>query len=75
MEHIHTIHSSLLPFDQLSVTAKTTHILSKLQSASLLSLEQLCDDDCKINLDKKYLHVYKNNQEVLRGYRNQTDGL
>ena len=35
----------------------------------------MCDDECKILLDKKELNVCKNNAIVLKGYRNPSDGL
>ena len=59
VETIHTTHSGLLPFKQISAEAQTTNILPKLQSASLVSLGQLCDDNCEVNLNKKNLYVIK----------------
>jgi hypothetical protein len=44
-------------------------------NSSLISLGQLCDDDCIAVLDKRRLQVYKNNECVLKGNRNPTDGL
>ena len=68
--------SGLLPINHnISQQAKLTHIFDELHSASLLSLGQLCDDGCKILLDKQYTHVFKNNALVLKGYRNFSDGL
>ena len=75
MEKIHTTHSGFLPYDNLSTEAKRLNILPKLQSASLVSLGQLCDDDCEVNLNKKFLHVIKGKKEIIKGYRNSTDGL
>ena len=51
----------------LSKSARTANILPKLGSASLISLGQLCDDDCHINLTKKRMTAYKNDQIVLQG--------
>ena len=59
----------------LSSIAKDTVIIPKLKSSSLISLGQLCDDGYKIELDKKHLLVKKNNQNILKGYRNHEDGL
>ena len=50
-------------------------ILTKLKSASLISMGQLCDDDCLVVLSKKKLAVVKNNKIVLRGTRNKKDDL
>ena len=43
----------------LSTTASTGTILPKLQSSWLISLGQLCDDDCDVRLCKKHLYVLK----------------
>ena len=61
--------------NQLSSQAKTANILPHLQSASLISLGQLCDDDCTVILDKYSLTATKNGQVVLTGTRNPQDGL
>ena len=59
----------------LSKSAKTAMILPQLASSSLISLGQLCDDNCKILLDKQQLIAVKNNKIVLRGKRNKIDRL
>ena len=59
----------------LSDTATQVHVFPHLSSASLLSLGQLCDDDCKIYLNKTSMKVYKDDKIVLTGTRNLTDGL
>ena len=61
--------------NMLSSKAKLATVLPNLKSSSLISLGQLCDDNCTVLLDKKKLNVYKNNQVVLKGYRNPNDGL
>ncbi len=69
-------HSGLLPFQQnLSTKAKTAHVLDGLTNSSLISIGQLCDDDCIAVLDKRKLQVFKNSERVLEGTRNPTDGL
>ena len=66
-----------LPFSPASLSQKATqaHVFPHLSSALLLSLGQLCDDDCKIYLDKNWMKVYKENKLVLTGKCNFTDGL
>ena len=45
--------SGQFPFsDKLSASAKKAMILPELQSSSLVSLGQLCDDNCTVVLDK-----------------------
>ena len=46
-----------------------------LHSSSLISLGQLCDDDCHIHLDKHKIIVRKNHNVIFTGKRNFTDGL
>ena len=53
----------------------TANVLPKLQSASLISLGQLCDDNCDINLNKTSIRVFKNKQKILQGKRNPNDRL
>ena len=37
---------------------------------------QLCDDGCKVLLDKNYLWAFKNSKIILKGYRSTNgDGL
>ena len=59
----------------LTKTAQQGHILSNLNSSSLIALGPLCDDGCKVVLTDKTLAAVKNNKVVLRGYRNRTDSL
>jgi hypothetical protein len=60
---------------RLSAKAQTAHGLDGITNASLVSIGQLCDDNCIAVLDKKQLKVFKNNECVLKGARNQHDGL
>ena len=50
-------------------------VLSGLQSSSLVSLGQLCDDSCVIGLDSQRLVAIKNKKVVLVGKRNLRDGF
>ena len=50
-------------------------ILPKLTSSSLISLGQLCDDNCAILLNKTKLLAIKKNKIILRGTRNPNDKL
>ena len=60
---------------KLTTKATTAHVLNDLQSASLISLGQLCDDDCEVQLSKTNLKVYKDNEVIITGEQNQQDGL
>ena len=59
----------------LSQTAKTAHVFDDIKTSSLISLGKLADDGCTIILDKTKIKVLKNNNNILQGTRNQTDGL
>ena len=74
---IQSTHCGLLPITKnLSSRAKTVHLLPHLKSASLVSpLGQVCEDDCKIILDKHSLTATKNGHVVLTGSCNLHDGL
>ena len=50
-------------------------ILTKLTSSSLISLGQLCNDDCEILLNKTTILAIKNKKVILRGTRNPNDKL
>ena len=70
-----TVQGQLPLHRKLSTTAKNAIVLPALKSSSLISLGQLCDDNCKIELDKRELKVYKNKQLMLKENRNYQDGL
>ena len=61
--------------DELSATAQTAMILPHLKSASLISIGQLCDDNCDVLLNKTKLIAIKNNKIILQGIRNPFDNL
>jgi hypothetical protein len=75
--NIQATHAGQLPLhSSLSKTATTTaHILDGMTNSSLISIGQLCDDDCVAVLDKRNLQVFKRNACVLSGTRNKIDGL
>ena len=75
-EIIHTTATGVVPLShELSKKARNTMILPKLTSSSLISLGQLCDDNCDILLNKNEMCAIKNNKIILKGYRNHKDGL
>ena len=74
-ESITSTESGHLPIPHISPTSTKAHILPGLKSASLISLGQLCNNDCIIHLTKKTLHVFKHKKLILTGYRNLNDGL
>ena len=71
-----SFESGELPISTLiSALGKKTAIFDELHS-SLISLGQLCDDNCVVVLGKYLLEVIKDNKVVLRGPRSTSgDGL
>ena len=53
--------------NRLSTKGKTAIVLPDLTSSSLASLGQLCDDGCKVNLDKHKLSVHKDEDLIIEG--------
>ena len=49
----------------LSKVAQTATMLSALRISSLISLGQLCDDDCVVLLNKEKLYAVKKNRVIL----------
>ena len=59
----------------LSAHAKNAHIFDGLHSASLISLCQLCDDECVAILDKNEINILKGKTIILKGHRNKKYGI
>ena len=51
------------------------HIFDGLHSDSLISLGQLCDDECVAIFDKNEIDILKGKTTILKGHRNKTYGL
>jgi hypothetical protein len=74
--NIQASHSGQLPLHScLSQCTKKAHILEGITNSSLISIGQLCDDNCIAILDKHQIEVYKDNTCALAGTRNTTNGL
>ena len=59
----------------LSADAKKAHIFDVLHSASLISLVQLCDNDCIAILDKNEINIFKGKTIILKRHLNKAYGL
>ena len=64
---------NLLP--KLTNTAKKDHVFDIISNSSLISIGQLCDDDCVAVLQKRKINIYKNKKCIINGKRNFEDGL
>ena len=51
------------------------NVLGGFNNASLLSIGQLCNNECIALFDKRHLRVFKHRILILKGQRNWTDGL
>ena len=75
-ELISSTKKGLLPLSKkLSTNVSTAIILPGLKSASLISIGQLCDDNCDMYLNNKIILAVKNNEVIMDGKRNLTDSL
>ena len=59
----------------LPSSATLAHVFTGLHTTSIISLGQFCDHSCKVVLDKNNGFVVKDNQIIITGMRNTTDGL
>ena len=59
----------------LSKKATAVHVFNGIQNSSLLSIGQLCDDDCVAVLKKRDINIYKDDKVIISGTRNYYDGL
>ena len=63
---INTTQQGKLPLpSSLSKEASTVVVLPSSKISSLILLDQLCDDNCRVILDKKKLYVEKDDKLVL----------
>ena len=67
--------SGYIPIRQLSASAKQAYVLPTLTNTSLLSIGQLCNDNCIATFTKEKMFIIKQGQLILTGMRNYTDGL
>lgn len=68
-------HDSTLNIPRVSVPAKSATIYPKITGSSLLSIGQLCDDNCTAVFTKTDMKVIKEKIVILEGTRNKNDGL
>jgi hypothetical protein len=65
-----------LPITGIPKGSTKAHVFKDLQSASLLSVGQLCDSDCTAIFTKKDLNIFnRDNKVIIQGKRNNQDGL
>ena len=73
---INETNTGILPLSRsLSTHAKKAHLFNGLHSALIISLEQLCDNDCIAILDNNEINILKDKKLILKGHRNKTDRL
>ena len=60
---------------ELSTQAKVGHIFDSLKSGSLISIGQLCDDDCVALFTKFNVNIIKDGKIIIVGKRNDANGL
>ena len=61
--------------ESLSKQAKKSHIFDGLYSTSLISLVQICDNECVEIFDKNEINILKASKLILKGRLNRFDGI
>ena len=74
-KHISSSHTTTINIPGLRDNAKSAHVLPELKSSSLLSIGQLCDDNCIAIFSKTKLHVAKKQKIILQGTRDPLNGM
>jgi hypothetical protein len=69
-----TLKGNLPLSPKLSSTAQSAFVLDDLQTGTLISLAQLCDDDCIAIFNKYDIKILKNDKVIITGTR-LSDGL
>ena len=64
-----------LPFKALTDSAKQAYILPSLTNSSLLSIGQLCNENCTAIFTKRLMLILHKGKIILTGNRNYSDGL
>ena len=68
-------HEAELPLRNLPAQAKNIHIIPDLKAGTLLSLGQLCDADCTVQLTKTTIKIKRDNTTIYEGPRDNSTGL
>ena len=64
-----TVNGKLPLSDKLSSNAQSAFVLDDLKTGTLISLAQLCDDDCVAIFNKYDVKILKNNKIIITGTR------
>ena len=72
---MYSSHEAELDLPSLPLAARRVHIVPSLQSASLLSMGQLCDAGCTVTFDAKSVAVHLDDKCLLAGVRTPATGL
>ena len=67
--------SGYIPIKQLLAPGQQAYVLPTLTNTSLLSIGQLCNDNCIAIFTKEKMLIIQQGQIILTGMRNYTDGL
>ena len=72
---MYSSHEAELDLPSLPLAARRVHIVPALQTASLLSMGQLCDAGCTVTFDAKSVSVHLGTKCLLTGRRTPDTGL
>ena len=74
-KYIKSIHKTTLDLPMLDNENVIGHVLPQLKVVSLLSIYQLCDNECTTYFNKKYVYIIKNKNTILQGSRDTSNGI
>ena len=60
---------------KLSSKSQSTHVFKDITTGSLISMGQLCDDDCVVIFTKSDVNILKHNKVIITVLRDCTNGL
>ena len=67
--------ATLQLFRKLSSRAQSTHVFNIITTGSLISIGQLCDDNCVVIFTKFDVKILKHNRLIITGLWDRTNGL
>ena len=68
---IKSSHIATLQLTGIIKQGRQIYIFPKMKTSPLISSGVLCDDGCTITLEKQYMSVQNNGQEIIKGTRNK----
>ena len=69
------LRATLKLSNKISTKAQSSHVFNDITTSYLISMGQLCDDNCVAIFTKFDMKILKDNQIIITGLRDRTNGL